>query len=267
MIRVLRGTYVGARAAPGTAGALSFGTRLLAARSALPTGAVFCGDTALWVHGVEWFAGPDAPIEIALPHGARIRSRPELLVRARSLHRDDVAHSPWGLTTSVGRTAYDVARTPSLYRSVPRLDALARVTRLDSDAVLAVVARNPGARWIRRVHRALDLTDSGAESPRESELRIALTLEGFPRLETQIVVHDGRRFVGRFDMGWRTLRILIEYDGQYHDDPRQFAKDRQRLNGAALCGWLTLTVDKVLFAQRARLMREVARTRSLAQQR
>ncbi|MFC8731636.1 hypothetical protein ACFT5B_04175 [Luteimicrobium sp. NPDC057192] len=259
-----------------------FDARLRAARALLPDDAVFCGDTALWIHQVNWFAGDDSPIHVAMRHADRIRRRGKLVVRARSLHPDDIVDSAWGPVTSVERTAYDVARDPVIFRSVPRLDALARAADptadlprmpdptvvvpppcgIDLDGVQVIVDRNAGARWIRRVHDALQLMDGGAQSPRESKVRLRVVTLGFPRLETQIEVFDGARFVARLDMGWRELRMGIEYDGQYHERPDQVALDVARASDVVDCGWALVRIDKAAYRNERRMIDHIARARS-----
>jgi very-short-patch-repair endonuclease len=259
-----------------------FGARLLAARALLPDGAVFCGDTALWIHGVNWFSTDDSPIHVAMRHTDRIRRRDRLVVRARSLHPDDVVDSAYGPVTSVERTAYDVARDPLVQRSVPRLDALARATDptadlprvpdpdvilpppcgIELDDVQTIVDRNPGARWIRRVHDALQLMDGGAQSPRESKVRLRVVTLGFPRLETQIEVFDGARFVARLDMGWRELQLGIEYDGAYHLRPAQAARDLKRAQAVEDIGWALLRIDKAAYGNEQRMIETIAQARS-----
>jgi len=259
-----------------------FDARLRAARELLPDDAVFCGDTALWIHGVSWFSGDDSPMHVAMRHADRVRRRDQLVVRARSLHSDDVVDSPWGPVTSVERTAYDVARDPLIHRSVPRLDALARATDptadvprvpdpsvvlpppcgIDLDGVQAIVDRNAGARWIRRVHDALQLMDGGAQSPRESKLRLRVVTLGFPRLETQIEVFDSARFVARLDMGWRHLRVGLEYDGEYHEQPDQVARDVARAGDVVGCGWVLVRIDKAAYRNERRMIDTIARVRS-----
>jgi len=258
-----------------------FAARLQAARALLPDDAVLHGDTALWVHGIDWFTEDDSPIDVAFLRPDRIRRRPHLRVRARSFHRDDVVDSPWGPVTSVERTAYDVARDPLVHRSIPRLDALARATDpltsvrrtprpgvvvpspcgIDLDGVQAVVDRNPGARWIRRVHEALALMDGGAESPPESQLRLVVSTAGFPGLETQIEVFDGARFVARLDMGWREHKIGIEYDGEYHLLQVQASRDAARADDLRSCGWRLVNVDKERLAQEGELLHTLRRMR------
>ncbi|ROS78528.1 hypothetical protein [Cellulomonas sp. PhB143] len=248
---VMRGTHVPAPVD------LTYELRLVAARERLPDAAVFSGPSALWIHGVDHLRA-DGPIEVSSPHGARVRSRPGLAVRARNLAPDDVVAGPWGPVTSVARTAYDVGRHPSRYRSVPELDALAAATGVTADDVLAVAARNRGARWIRQLPAALDLMDGRAESVRESQLRVVAESYGLPRLEPQVVLRDAAgTFVARLDLAWRRLRAALEYDGAYHDDPAQFAKDRARINRITACGWRVLVVDRHLFADHDALERAV----------
>lgn len=50
--------------------------------------------------------------------------------------------------------------------------------------------RYHGRRGIRRARIALDLVDPGAESPRETWLRLLLIRAGFPPPQTQIPVYD-----------------------------------------------------------------------------
>ena len=59
-----------------------------------------------------------------------------------------------------------------LDRAVAAIDALARATRLKIADVELLVDRHKGRRGIRRARTALDLVDPGAESPRETWLRL-----------------------------------------------------------------------------------------------
>ena len=78
-----------------------------------------------------------------------------------------------------------------------------------------------------RLRSVLDLVDGGAESPRESRLRLLLIRAGLPRPETQIAFRDLRI---RVDMGWRRWQVAVEYDGAQHwTDPRQRSWDIDRI--------------------------------------
>ncbi|MFD6092535.1 hypothetical protein ACFWGN_10480 [Oerskovia sp. NPDC060338] len=237
---------------------LTYGDRVRATRFALPSDAVLCGTTAAWIYGVDQTSAAHA-IEVGARHGRRVRSVDGRSSRGRSFHPDDVQDSDWGLVTTPARTAYDLARDPMLLRSVPRLDALVRATTLGIADVWPVVERNPGARWITMVPRAFDLVDAGAESVRESMLRVLLALEGFPRLVAQHDLHDlAGSFVARLDLANPELRVGIEYDGAYHLDPDQAARDGVRRERVRANGWQLLVVDSTLFSRREALFAAVA---------
>jgi very-short-patch-repair endonuclease len=85
----------------------------------------------------------------------------------------------------------------------------------------------------------LDLVDAGAESPRETWLRLLLIHANYPRPRTQIPLRspDGQRQY-YLDMGWEDLKLAVEYDGDQHrSDPVTFAYDIMRLADVAERGW------------------------------
>lgn len=247
---VLRGPgFVGLlRGVHATSTPTTHGGWIRAVRCLLPD-AVLGGRSALYALGAE-LAGPDDPVEVYLPPDLRVRSRTHLRVRGVVVAPDEVALTPFGRATSPARTAFDVARGALPDRAVPQLDALVRATGVRRSDVEAVARVHRGARWITRVGPALDLVDDGAESPRESALRVALVLAGLPRPQTQVVVRDrAGRFVGRGDLGWPELRVIVEYDGAHHDEPSQLARDRARLNAMRAAGWTVIVVDAAQFAR------------------
>ena len=120
-----------------------------------------------------------------------------------------------------------------------RVDALLNATGATTAEVQAIAARYPGARGIRRFRTALDLVDSGAESPQETRLRLLLVRSGLPRPVTQIRV--GNR---RIDMGWPDHLVGVEYDGEQDwTNPEQHAGDIERLEFLAARGWLIVRVS------------------------
>jgi very-short-patch-repair endonuclease len=52
---------------------------------------------------------------------------------------------------------------------------------------------------------------------------------------------DGR-FVARVDFAWPDLKLAVEYDGLWHAEPGQFARDRRRLNLLREAGWRVVFV-------------------------
>jgi hypothetical protein len=66
---------------------------------------------------------------------------------------------------------------------------------------------------------------------------------GFPVPETQIPVCDGGDPFAFLDMGWRDLRLGVEYDGDQHRTDRpQYVKDMRRLRRINACGWEVVRV-------------------------
>ena len=117
-------------------------------------------------------------------------------------------------TTSVPRTLVDCAREWSLLDAVIALDAALHGRRiLRSDLLLAVHAarHRTGA---SRAARAVGLSDGRAESPLETEGRLALLAAGLPRPELQVDLHDARGFVARVDAWYEEAAVAIEFDGQ-----------------------------------------------------
>jgi hypothetical protein len=91
-----------------------------------------------------------------------------------------------------------------------------------------------GAKWV----------DAGAESPKETWLRLLLVRNGYPRPRTQIpgLSPDGRRWY-YLDMGWQDRMLAVEYDGDHHrSDPIQFAYDIRRLADLDELGWRLVRV-------------------------
>jgi hypothetical protein len=148
---------------------------------------------------------------------------------------------------------------------VPLLDAVAHRTGVGVGQVEEVARAHRGARNCRRLPLALGLMDDGAESVRESLLRLVVVEAGFPRPVTQYEIRDGSgRFVARVDLAWPDLRVALEYDGAYHDDPAQIAADRRRLNGLHACDWSSLVIDRSQFRDEARVVALVRAMRTAA---
>lgn len=144
-----------------------------------------------------------APVELA--HSRR-PAAPGITARSAQFRDDELCTVRTIRCTTPARTAYDLARRLPLESAVIRVDALLNATGATTAEVQTIAARYPGARGIRRFRTALDLVDSGAESPQETRLRLLLVRSGLPRPVTQIRV--GNR---RIDMGWPDHLVGVEY--------------------------------------------------------
>ncbi len=87
--------------------------------------------------------------------------------------------------------------------------------------------------------------DGGAQSPRESWLRLLLIDGGLPRPITQIPVRSAGAVLAYLDMGWEEPMVAVEYDGDQHrTDRRQYVKDIRRWEIVEDIGWRIIRVVK-----------------------
>ncbi|BBZ71677.1 DUF559 domain-containing protein [Mycobacterium paraseoulense] len=214
--------------------------------------ATIAGRAAAALHGAKW-VDDFAPIEIIGPFH---HPPPGIIVRRESISAEDVVNLDGLPVTNPTRTAFDLGRHLPRSLAVTHLDALAAATGLTSADVAALIGRNKGARGVRQCRTALSLMDGGAQSPKESWLRLVLIDAGLPRPTTQIRVTDGR-MVAYLDMGWEEPMVAMEYDGEQHRTDRgQYVKDIRRAEMVGSLGWTVIRVineDRpTVIVQRAR---------------
>ncbi len=198
------------------------------------------GRAASAIHGSLWI-DQSAPVEL-LWHN----NRPPRGIITRNDHFtcDDVMEVSGMAVATPQRTAYDLGRHLPRGTAVMHLDALCRATGLGADHVAPLIDRYRGARGIRRLRMAAELMDGGAQSPKETWLRLLLMDAGHPRPRTQIPLTDayGHEFA-YLDMGWEDVMIAVEYDGDQHRTSRtQYAWDVKRLRLIQDQGWLHVKV-------------------------
>jgi very-short-patch-repair endonuclease len=130
--------------------------------------------------------------------------------------------------------------------AVAQLDALAAATRFKPSDVLALAAGHRHTRGLRQLEATLDLMNPGAESPKETWLRLLVIRSGYPRPRTQIPVPKPRGSgMYYLDMGWEDLMLALEYDGGQHwDNPKPIAYDIKRAEDLREIGWNVVHVMK-----------------------
>jgi very-short-patch-repair endonuclease len=242
-------------------GELSLHDRTVAAWMWSRRQGVVTGAAASAWHGAKW-VDADTPIELNLANKKAPRG---VITRNDTILADEVVVRRGVPVTTVARTAFDLARRGTEREAIARLDAFARASHFDGTDVLDVARRHPHVRELARVPSVLEQVDRGAESPKESYLRLTLVDAGFPRPQTQIPVlrPDGRRYF--LDMGWPELMVAVEYDGEHHRTDRlSFVNDVTRSEYLASVGWLVIRilaghqrweiVERVHRARRVRLL-------------
>jgi hypothetical protein len=228
--------------------------RARAARLLVPD-AVVSGRSAAVLWGVD-LAGAEDDVELTVGpdrHPVRVAG---LRVRRAHLNLGDVCTRRGVRTTTPLATALRVAALPG-DDAVVAVDRMVSVGLVDLEPLRTRVAAGRGA-GAARAREACRLADGLAESPQETRLRLLMARGGLPAPVAQFVVRDVRRFVARVDFAWPELKVAVEYDGAWHAEPGQFAKDRERLNQLQEAGWTVVFVTAADLHRPERLVRRVA---------
>lgn len=231
--QMYRGVYMPKYASP-SLGDRAFGAWLYTARTG-----VIGGVAASALHGAQW-VDDDEPIEVLV--GER-RRQPGLIIRMDRLSGDEVVTVAGLPVTTPSRTAFDMGRYLERAAALAHLDALMRMAPFAPADVELLMRRYGPVRGVRQLRDLLPLIDAGAESPKESWLRLLLVDGGLPAPETQIPIFEGGFPVAYLDMGYRDIKLAFEYDGDQHrSDRRQYVKDIRRIPMVERHGWEVIRV-------------------------
>jgi hypothetical protein len=171
---------------------------------------IVAGLSASALHGARW-VDVTAPLEIL--HSNR-NPLPGLRVRGNRIEDDEVALIDGVPVTTPARTALDLGCWYPTGEAVAAIDDLLRASDLKVAEVEALMQRYPSRRGIHSARNAIGLADPGAQSPKESWLRLLLIRVALPRPQTQIPVQDEfGDVIAYLDMGWEKLKVGVEYDG------------------------------------------------------
>jgi hypothetical protein len=200
---------------------------------------VLAGQSAAAIHGAKWVDDRD-PAQVIYDN----RHPPKGICTWADRVEDDEIQLLNGMrVTTPARTALDLACRYPVDKAVAKIDALARATKLKTPDVESLGDRYAGRRGTRRARVVLGLVDAGAESPRETWLRLLLIRAGFPRPQTQIPVYDEYGLlVAVLDMGWEDIKVAADYEGDHHRSRLRFNKDIRRHEDVTELGWIDVRV-------------------------
>jgi hypothetical protein len=200
---------------------------------------IISGVAASALHGARWVDDVE-PIELLVDERRR---QPGLIPRMDRVTADEVTTVANLPVTTPARTAFELGRYQKRSNAIGRLDALMRAAPFLADEVSILMRRYGPVRGVRQLRELLPLVDAGAESLRESSLRLFLIDNGFPIPETQIPVFDVGEPFAYLDMGWRDIQLAVEYDGDQHRTDRpQYVKDMHRIPRIERRGWELIRV-------------------------
>ena len=261
--RVFRGVYVPSRLED------TLELRAACAGLVLPPHCVFVERSAAWLHGIdlhapdERFTVPELEV-VSFRHKNAVR-RAGIYGATRDLTSRDVTHrGNVGLTTPL-RTALDLACLRGEPPALAALDAFMRAFAITHEDLERELPRYRRRRGVVQLRRLIPMASPLAESPGESWLRATLLAHGFPNPDLQIEFWDDGRLVARADLGYRHLRIAVEYFGEEFHGPDDEEHDMARIRWLEERRWHVVVVRKDGFAGPARdawmneLAREIAR--------
>ena len=202
--------------------------------------AAITGHAAAALHGSQW-VDDNVPIELLWDNN---HPPPGIITRNETLYMGEALEIDGMVVATPARTAYDLGRHLGRNSAVTQLDSLSNATGLTVGDIAPLIERGKGRRGIRNLRTAVDLMDGGAQSPKETWLRLLLIDAGYPRPATQIPVYDdyGHAFA-YLDMGWEDVKIAVEYDGEQHGtDVDQWKWDVKRLRRVHERNWLHVKV-------------------------
>ncbi|MDX6276031.1 MAG: hypothetical protein QOJ72_159 [Nocardioidaceae bacterium] len=232
--RIFRGVYAAA--------GLELTTKVYldAALLVMPADAVVSHTSAMTLYGLD--APRRFPRLSFSTNTAAVSRHPtiELHRRRGRLTRYEQAGLP---VTGPDRTFVDCACVLSFIELVQLGDWLLH-TNATTPEVLSSYAQARHLDGVRRARRALRWVRSGAESPRETLVRLMLVLARMPEPECNLDIRTAAgRFIARGDLPYPAWKVLVEYDGQQHvTDPKQRQRDRERREDLEAEGWRVIIV-------------------------
>lgn len=96
----------------------------------------------------------------------------------------------------------------------------------------------------RHARRAASHIRADVDSAMETRLRMLIVLAGIPEPEVNVRIRDTNgELLRRHDLGWPTVRVIVEYDGRVHIEREScWERDVERREATDADHWRTLTV-------------------------
>ncbi|HEY2499852.1 MAG TPA: DUF559 domain-containing protein [Mycobacterium sp.] len=201
---------------------------------------VLAGFSASALHGARWI-DPTRPAAIIDTNRRRASG---IHVWEEHIDADEIGIVDDMRVTTPAQTALDLARHYPTDVALAAIDALTQATEVKLADIELLVDRYKGRRGIKAARATLGFVDGGAQSPKETWLRLLLLRAGFPRPQTQIAVRNEWGWPEAYlDMGWENIKVAVEYDGDHHRSSRaRYVKDIRRLEMLERMGWIVVRI-------------------------
>ena len=150
--------------------------------------------------------------------------------------------------TSPLRTLVDIATKVTTIELITAAEHLVHRGLVTTDQI-GEYAMTRHLDGVQRLRRVLGRIREGAESPRETMLRLMIVFAHLPEPRCNVDIHDaGGRFIARGDLVYERFRLVVEYDGWYHErSAAQRQRDLLRRETLEAAGWrvIVATSDDV----------------------
>ena len=119
-----------------------------------------------------------------------------------------------------------------------------RMLPLTSREALAIaIARYPGRRGMPLLRASHPMLNDRSESRKESHLRVIILMARLPGLVANLPITTSGGFDHRADLAFPELKVLVEYQSDYHSDPDNFRADMTRRARLEADGWFVMLVN------------------------
>lgn len=211
----------------------------------LPAGAIFSHETAAQLWGLPLPSRlVDGPLHVSTQGLGGVVRRSGVVGHrgAERKRRSEI----FGLAVADGPDTWlDLATRLTRDELAQLGDAIVGNRPARIDDLRAVLGRRSGAKGLRTARAALELVRPGSRSPMETLCRLRITDAGLPDPELNVDVHDDNgQWIAQVDFCWRARKVVLEYDGEQHGEPRQRELDAQRRRQLTAAGWTVLVVTR-----------------------
>jgi len=192
------------------------------------------------------FTGELEPPLLCMNRNANFRDSPGIRSLRSDLDESDIVTLDGLSLTAPLRTAFDLARTRTLWGGVIAVDRLAHLGVIRMDDLHDYVRVQRRRRGVKQVAKVVRLADGRAESPPETVTRL-LWLQArlpAPLVNPEIYGRDGK-FVARVDLLDAKSKLIVEYDGEHHASAAQRSRDSARRLALEALGYVYVVVTAV----------------------